>query len=347
MRMNRRYEELLRDHVKKAFKRARVTTLVFAASDSLPLLAMAFVLWYGGTLLISGEYTTLNYLVVYIAVVQGAIGAGQWLSFAPNIAQATAAANRIQTMRISDRPQRPGITIDLEHLGKDGNGVKVEIKDLWFKYPTRDVPILNGLNMTIEKGQFAAIVGPSGSGKTSIISLLERFYEVISGQILLNDIHIDDIDIADYRRIISLVAQEPSLFDGTIRENILLGVDADTITEDKLYQVCHDAEIHDFISSLPDGYQTMVGTKAVLLSDEATSNLDSETEKMVQAIFERTREKRTMIVVAHRLATIQNADVILFWEITGSSRRAPILNCFKSEVSTAACANRKLLIDKR
>ncbi|KAI0896244.1 P-loop containing nucleoside triphosphate hydrolase protein [Annulohypoxylon nitens] len=325
-----RYEDLLQTHVKKAFKRARFATLVFSASDSLPFLCMAFVLWYGGTLLVKGEYQTFNYLVVYIAVIQGATGAGQWLSFGPNIAQATIAANRIQAMRRKDEDDG-GITLD-EPVDEEKRGVKIELRDVWFRYPTRDAPVLNGLNMTIEKGQFAAIVGPSGSGKTSVISLLERFYSVKSGSITYNDIDIDTIDLRDYRKTISLVAQEPSLFNGTIRENILLGVDPDTISDEELEQVCRDAEIHDFVSSLPEGYNTKVGIRGVLLSggqkqrisiaralvrnprllllDEATSNLDSETEKLVQGVFERTKKSRTMIVVAHRLATIQNADII-------------------------------------
>ncbi|RWA10232.1 hypothetical protein EKO27_g4867 [Xylaria grammica] len=328
-----RYEELLQSHVREAFRRARFATLVFAASDSLPLLAMAFVLWYGGTLLVNGEYMTFNYLVVYIAVVQGAIGAGQWLSFAPNIAEAAAAANRIQAMRVPDRIGGPGTPLSFfDTVNDDDRSIKIELQNVWFRYPTRDVPVLNGLNMTVEKGQFAAIVGPSGCGKTSIISLLERFYQVTSGQILFDGTDIESINLTDYRKAISLVAQEPSLFDGTLRENIVLGVDAGTITDDTLHQVCRDAGIHDFIMSLPDGYNTKAGIKGILLSggqrqrisiaralirnphllllDEATSNLDSETEKMVQAVFERTKKSRTMIVVAHRLATIQNADII-------------------------------------
>ncbi|KAI0490357.1 ABC transporter-like protein [Xylaria cf. heliscus] len=327
-----RYEVLLQNHVKEAFRRARFSTLIFAASDSLPLLAMAFVLWYGGTLLVSGEYMTFNYLVVYIAVVQGAIGAGQWLSFAPNIAQAAAAANRIQAMRVPDRASASGAPLNLNTINDDDRGVAIELRDVWFKYPTRDVPVLSCLNMTIERGQFAAIVGPSGCGKTSIISILERFYQVTSGQITLDGIDIDTINLTDYRKAISLVAQEPLLFDGTIRENIVLGVDADAVTDDILHQVCQDAGIHDFIVSLPDGYNTKAGIKGILLSggqrqrisiaralirnphllllDEATSSLDSETEKMIQAVFERTKKNRTMIAVAHRLATIQNADVI-------------------------------------
>lgn len=141
-----------------------------------------------------------------------------------------------------------------------------------------------------------------------------------------------DLSLGHYRKEISLVAQEPNLFDGTLRDNILLGVDPDKTTEEELHQACRDAEIHDFIVSLPDGYQTEVGTRGVTLSggqkqrlaiaralirnprllllDEATSNLDAETERAVQAVFEKTKKNRTMVVVAHRLATVQNADVI-------------------------------------
>jgi ABC-type multidrug transport system fused ATPase/permease subunit len=143
---------------------------------------------------------------------------------------------------------------------------------------------------------------------------------------------ISDLDLRSYRKDISLVSQEPNLFDGTLRENILLGVDEEVASEEQLRQACRDAEIHDFIASLPDGYNTQVGTKGVTLSggqkqrlaiaralirnprllllDEATSNLDAETERSVQAVFEKNKKNRTMVVVAHRLATVQNADVI-------------------------------------
>jgi ATP-binding cassette subfamily B (MDR/TAP) protein 1 len=172
-----------------------------------------------------------------------------------------------------------------------------------------------------------------GCGKTSIISLLERFYEPQRGQILYHDNNINDIPLSQYRSTLSLVAQEPSLFEGSIRENILLGIpDSTTITDVILHTATRSAEIHDFITSLPEGYSTPVGTKGVALSggqkqriaiaralirdprvlllDEATSNLDSETERSVQEVLEKTGRGRTMVVVAHRLATVQNADVI-------------------------------------
>jgi len=191
--------------------------------------------------------------------------------------------------------------------------------------------MLNTEVSQIEKGQFAGLVGASGCGKTSIISLLERFYDLQKGKILCNGSNIAELDIRQYRKSLSLVAQEPTLFQGTIKENVLLGV-SESVSTAQLHQACRDAEIHDFIESLPDGYNTDVGNKGIALSggqkqriaiaralirdpkilllDEATSSLDSESEKLVQAAFERAGKGRTMIVVAHRLATVQNADVI-------------------------------------
>ncbi|KAH6709484.1 P-loop containing nucleoside triphosphate hydrolase protein [Leptodontidium sp. MPI-SDFR-AT-0119] len=323
----RRYEMLLQDHVKKAFIKARWSTFIFAASDSVQLLCMALAFWYGGRLLASREYQPENFFVVYIAVINGAEGAGTLLSFGPNMAQAAAAANRILSFRIRAKTEvEPAL-----ELQDASGGVKIELRDLWFKYPTRDIPIFTGLNIMIEKGQFAALVGPSGCGKTSIVSLLERFYDIQKGKILCNGTNVHDLDIREYRKAISLVAQEPTLFQGTIKENILLGVDESTSSE-KLHAACRDAEIHDFIMSLPDGYNTDVGNRGIALSggqkqrisiaralirdpqilllDEATSSLDSESEKLVQAAFERAASGRTMVVVAHRLATVQNADVI-------------------------------------
>lgn len=162
-----RYEKLLDDHLHMAYRKARVATILFSASDAVPLLCMAFILWYGGGLLVSGEYISFQYLVVYLAVVQGAQGVGQWLSFVPNIASARLAADRIQEVRLKETDPDGGLklhdkTLDLDYRDET-MGPRIELQDVWFRYPTRDVPVLCGLDMTIEKGQFAAIVGPSGT----------------------------------------------------------------------------------------------------------------------------------------------------------------------------------------
>lgn len=179
-----------------------------------------------------------------------------------------------------------------------------------------------------------AFVGPSGCGKTTIISLLERFYNATSGAVLFDKRDIRTIEVSSYRRQLSLVAQEPQLFDGTIHENLVLGLEHD-VSDEQVYQACKDAEIHDFILSLPNGYETNLGVNAhtslsggqkqrvciarallrspsLLLLDEATSSLDSQSEKLVQGALERLAGQRrmTIIAVAHRLATIQKADVI-------------------------------------
>jgi ABC-type multidrug transport system fused ATPase/permease subunit len=213
-----------------------------------------------------------------------------------------------------------------------GIGAAIEFRNVRFRYPTRSVPVLRDVSMKITAGQFAAIVGSSGAGKTSIISLLERFYEPQGGVILYNDQDVSSIPIRMMRERMSLVAQEASIFRGTIRENLLLGVSERAVADEVLYKACKDAGIHDFVSSLPEGYETDVGRSGVSLSggqrqrlsiaralirnpsllllDEATSSLDSETEKEVQKVFEETGKTRTMIVVAHRLSTVQNADII-------------------------------------
>ncbi|KAF5627283.1 multidrug resistance [Fusarium tjaetaba] len=323
------FRTLNSNHVKDAFKKARWVSLLYAFSDSATIGCQAIVLYYGGRLLLSGEYDLESFFVCFMSVLNAGETTGRALSFGPNVAQVRAAANRILGLRdsqVKDGPEATGA-----HFISHGDGMKIELDNIHFKYPTRDVPVFKGLSLTIEKGQFAALVGASGSGKSSIVSLLERFYDPDHGRILCNGQDIAANNVYTYRRHLSLVAQESSLFQGTLRENILLGVE-DTVDDATVHRVCQEASIHEFIMSLPEGYQTQVGSRGVTLSggqrqrvaiaralmrnpdilllDEATSSLDSESEKLVQEAFERAGKGRTMVVVAHRLATVQNADVI-------------------------------------
>jgi ABC-type multidrug transport system fused ATPase/permease subunit len=166
-----RFEKLCHGHVISAYKKARWVSLFFGFSDSVTMACQALIFFYGGRLLLSGEYQLVNFFVCFMAVMNAGESAGQSLSFGPNAAQATAAANRILQMR--ETRTREGRE-ESENIPESEGGMKIELENVHFKYPTRDVPVFKGLNLTIEKGQFAALVGASGCGKTSIISLLER-----------------------------------------------------------------------------------------------------------------------------------------------------------------------------
>jgi ABC-type multidrug transport system fused ATPase/permease subunit len=264
----------------------------------------------------------------------GSIAAGQFFSAAPSIAVATTAANRILGLRVLNTSSEDGANSTVPRDSQ--SGAHVSLNHVTFKYATRDDPTFRNLSLDIPAGSFAAFVGPSGCGKTSVISLLERFYEPTAGQILVNGVDIRSMPLAGYRQSLSLVAQEPKLFTGSIRENLLLGLtEPEVVTEEQIQQACRDAEIHDFVVSLPEGYATELGSTTstalsggqkqrlclarallrqpkLLLLDEATSSLDSQSEKLVQTAIERLAGSRSMtvIAVAHRLATIQKADVI-------------------------------------
>ncbi|KAM0739487.1 hypothetical protein ACQRIT_007224 [Beauveria bassiana] len=340
-----RFAALCRGHVVDAYKKARWVSLLFAFSDSATMACQALIFYYGGRLLLRGEFGLTAFFVCFLAIMNAGESTGQALSFGPNAAQVKDAANRILRLRDSQNKEvggdgggggggggGTGDDGQGSAMADGGGGVKIELDNVHFRYPTRDTPVFAGLSLTIEKGQFAALVGASGCGKTSIISLLERFYEPTQGRILCNGQDIAESNVYKYRQHLSLVAQEATLFRGTIRENILLGVDETTVTDEHLHRVCREAEVHDFIVSLPEGYHTNIGSRGVTLSggqkqrvaiaralirqpsilllDEATSSLDSESERLVQAAFERAGRGRTMVVVAHRLATVQNADVI-------------------------------------
>ena len=213
----------------------------------------------------------------------------------------------------------------------------VEFRDVHFRYPTRpEQPVLRGLNLSVKPGQYIALVGASGCGKSTTIALLERFYDPLVGGIYVDGKEISSLNINDYRSFIALVSQEPTLYQGTIKENVLLGADREDVPDSEIEFACREANIYDFIMSLPDGFSTVVGSKGsmlsggqkqriaiarallrdpkILLLDEATSALDSESEHVVQAALDKAAKGRTTIAVAHRLSTIQKADVIYVFD---------------------------------
>ncbi|CAG8419380.1 unnamed protein product [Penicillium salamii] len=310
------------------------SSLLYAASQALVFFCVALGFWYGGTLLGHHEYDIFRFFVCFSEILFGAQSAGTVFSFSPDMGKAKNAA--AEFLKLFER--RP--TIDtwseegetMSHC--DGS---IEFRDVHFRYPTRpEQPVLRGLNLSVKPGQYIALVGPSGCGKSTTIALLERFYDSLSGGIFVDDKNITDLNVNSYRSHIALVSQEPTLYQGTIKENILLGTPNEDPSEEELFKACRDANIYDFIMSLPEGFNTVVGSKGgmlsggqkqrvaiarallrnpkILLLDEATSALDSESEKVVQAALDAAARGRTTIAVAHRLSTIQKADIIYVFD---------------------------------
>ena len=212
----------------------------------------------------------------------------------------------------------------------------LNFQDVYFHYPTRkDRHVLKGVNFEVKSKGSIALVGESGSGKSTIVHLLEKFYRPCKGTILLDGLDINLLSTTQYRSRISLVSQQSELYEGTVRENIMIGLDDEedkTIAENAMENACKDANIHDFIISLPNGFDTKLGTEGKLLSggqkqritiaralirrpqillmDEATSALDAESAGPVQEALNNAADGRMSIIIAHQLKTVQHCDLI-------------------------------------
>lgn len=295
------YHQMLVAQNNKSLRSVSKSAILYAASQSFMFLCIALGFWYGGTLIGNGEYSMLQFFIVYSAVIFGAQSAGTIFSFAPDMGKAKHSAGQLK--QLFDR--KP----EIDTWSTSGETVQtceghLEFKDVHFRYPTRpQQPVLRGLDLSIPAGQYIALVGPSGCGKSTTIAMLSRFYNPQSGSITLDGREISDLNILSYRSHLALVSQEPTLYQGTIRENILLGADhPDSVGDAEITKACRDANILSFIQSLPEGFETSVGGKGLLLSggqkqrvaiarallrdpkvlllDEATSALDSESEKV-------------------------------------------------------------------
>lgn len=335
------YSNSLAAQLKASTRSVLRSSLLYSASQSLLLLCFALGFWYGGTLIAKGEYSQFQFFVVFSEIIFGAQSAGIIFSFAPDMGKAKSAASSLKRL-FDQQPKIDPLSLEGDRVSRtDADGGlqgTIEFRDVHFRYPTRpDVPVLRGLNLSVQPGQYIALVGPSGCGKSTTIALLERFYNPLAGGVLIDGRDISSLNVNDYRAFIALVSQEPTLYAGTIRENILLGAtDPAQVTDARVEAVCREANIYDFILSLPDGFNTVVGSKGTLLSggqkqriaiaralvrdpkvlllDEATSALDSESEHVVQAALDRAAKGRTTIAVAHRLSTIAKADCIYVFE---------------------------------
>jgi len=328
------YGESLEVPLRNSNRSSIWSSLLYSISQSFAFFSIALVFWYGSRLVSYREFTSKQFFTALMSTLFGAIQAGNVFAFMPDISSAREGASDM--IRLLDAQPE----VDAESTeGKIPQNVKghIRLQNVHFRYPTRlGVRVLRGLDLSVEPGTYVALVGASGCGKSTVIQLVERFYDPLSGTIYIDDQPISDLNVQEYRKQLALVSQEPTLYAGSIRFNVLLGATKPTseVTQEELEAACRDANILEFIQSLPDGFETNVGGKGsqlsggqkqriaiarallrnpkVLLLDEATSALDTNSEKVVQAALDKAATGRTTIAIAHRLSTIQNADRIYF-----------------------------------
>ncbi|WFD21498.1 ABC-type xenobiotic transporter [Malassezia equina] len=331
-----RYETALERASMVAKKAALFGNILYAFSQSTSYFVISLAFWYGYQLLMRQEYTSSQFFTIFTAVVFGSVQAGSVFNFVPDVSNAAGAGTNLFRLLDSrptmDAESSEGIDLPVCH----GH---IQFEDVHFEYPSRPgIPVLRGVNLTMPPGTHSALVGASGCGKSTTIQLIERFYDVTGGRILIDGHDIRSLNLRSLRKHIALVSQEPTLYDGTIEFNLRLGAldDPAAVTEAQLRDVARAANILEFIDGLPNGFQTEVGGKGaqlsggqkqriaiaralirnpkILLLDEATSALDSDSEKMVQQALDRAASGRTTISIAHRLATIAQADCIYAFE---------------------------------
>jgi ABC-type multidrug transport system fused ATPase/permease subunit len=291
--------------------------------------AIVAVVWYGVSLCINGEIKGVGELISFV-LYSTFIGAsfGGIAELYAQIQKAVGATERVFEL-LDEMPEKINSNQNQSTEKIKGN---VTFKNVAFHYPSRpEVQVLKDVSFTANFGQKIALVGPSGAGKSTISSLLLRFYDIESGQILIDDKNIYHYDLENLRGNMSIVPQDVILFGGSIRENIAYG--KPNASEEEIMIAAKQANAFDFVNGFPEKFDTLVGERGIKLSggqrqriaiarallknpsililDEATSSLDSESEKLVQEALENLMEGRTSIIIAHRLSTIRSADAIL------------------------------------
>jgi ATP-binding cassette, subfamily B, multidrug efflux pump len=319
------------DRINEDYRRANIDTIFYYAVffplvDLIGAIGIALIIWYGGYRVMQGALS-LGALVAFIQYSQALFQPIRDLSDKYNVLQAAVVASH-RLFRTLDLPV--AITTPEKPLKAERARGRIEFQNVWFAYKDEDW-VLKDVSFTVEPGQSIALVGHTGSGKTTITNLLMRFYDIQRGRILLDGVDLRDWDLKALRQNFAVVLQEVFLFSGTIEGNIRLG--RQEITGERVRWAAQEVHADGFIRRLKDDYQAevrergaglSVGQKqlisfaralafdpALLILDEATSSIDTETEQLIQRAIERVMRDRTSIVVAHRLSTIQNADRII------------------------------------
>uniref|UniRef100_A0A8C0VWC0 Bile salt export pump n=1 Tax=Cyanistes caeruleus TaxID=156563 RepID=A0A8C0VWC0_CYACU len=331
------FEKHLDMPYRAAVKKAHVYGICFGFAQSIVFIANSVSYRYGGFLVDTEglHYSFVNDCVhlphrVISAIVTSGTALGKASSYTPNYAKAKTSAARF--FQLVDRLPKISVYSEKGEKWDDFKG-SIEFLNCKFTYPSRpDIQVLKGLSISVKPGQTLAFVGSSGCGKSTSVQLLERFYDPEKGSVLIDGHDSKNVNVQFLRSKIGIVSQEPVLFDCSIADNIKYGSNTKETTMEKVIEAAQKAQLHDFVMSLPNKYETNVGAQGsqlsrgqkqriaiaraiirdpkILLLDEATSALDTESEKTVQMALDKAREGRTCIVIAHRLSTIQNADII-------------------------------------
>jgi ABC-type multidrug transport system fused ATPase/permease subunit len=298
-------------------------------SEFLGITVVTFLLYYGSVLVFEDKLQPETFFTFVFAFYQVIEPSKTFATTYYNIQKGLGALDRVEAILFTPNP------IEEKQNAKDIEGFNTDIifDKVSFAYRDGGEEVLRDISLTIPKGKIVAIVGPSGAGKSTLTDMLPRFYDPTGGKILIDGRDLKDISLSSLRDQFSLVSQEAILFHDTVRNNIVFGKQA---TEEEIIHAAKVANAHDFISAMPQGYDTLIGDRgvklsggqrqrltiaravlrnpAILILDEATSALDSESERWVQDALTQLMKGRTSIVIAHRLSTIQNADIIVVME---------------------------------